>query len=102
VNVKPSDNRGEYRVQIVAALIKQRIKTVMEAASSQRPPNHHGDREADADVVLLSDKPAGGDVLRPSFSSPPTPVGFFVVMQLRCRQQCCKKIHRKHAKNILR
>ena len=62
VNVKPSDLRGEYCVKTAATLIKQRIKTIVEAASSQQPPNHHGDREADADVVALSDKPAGGDV----------------------------------------
>lgn len=50
VNVQPADNRSDLRVESVSTLIKQRIKAVMEAASSQQPPNHHGDREAHAEL----------------------------------------------------
>ena len=50
VTVKSTDNRGEYRVETVSTFIKQRIKAVMEAAGSQQPPNHHGDREAHAEL----------------------------------------------------
>lgn len=50
VKVKPSDNRSEIRVEGVSALINQQIKRITAERSSQQPPNHHGDREAHAEL----------------------------------------------------